>query len=160
MARWRDTLSFLSEAVGADIRKGEGEESMKISQSGLLGRIYRWYYEKLSDRHVVPDETNLCQFCRTIFVWLPIKVLSLVGIVLFCVFCVLFLFFILIPENIGWAAHWIVWGAITSGFVWWYLTDNDLMSEVHIELPEPVRVFGAWIAAKKQKICPFIEWTE
>ena len=45
MAGWRDTLPFLSEAVGADIRKGEGEVSFFVGtmiyfiQQGISGPI-------------------------------------------------------------------------------------------------------------------------
>lgn len=135
---------------------------MNISKSGVLGRLYRWNYENLSDRHVIPESTNLCQFCRTIFVWLPMKFAGLIIIVLIVLLSTLYVFFIFIPDDLGWTFHYVFWICVASGFVGWYLSDNHLIPQphFHVTAPEPVTVFWTWMVAKKQKICPFIDWTE
>ena len=135
---------------------------MNISKSGTLGRFYHWYYEDISDQHCVPRSTNLCQFCRTVFLRIPLIILISTVMALLAIAAVLFLFFILIPDNLGWTFHYLFWICVASGFVGWYLGDNDLIpqSHFHVTAPEPVTVLWAWIVAKKQKICPFIEWTE
>lgn len=146
---------------------------MNLPRDNWLVKLYKWNFDYLSTRWVVYD-TNLCHFCRVVFFWVPFKVISGMSIISIATFSLLYFFFILVPDA-GWAAHWIIWGIITSGFIFWYLADNyktpaemaDSFGEAVENMIEAIPptpkfitdftvVVWEWVKGKKQKICPLI----
>jgi hypothetical protein len=122
---------------------------MVVNKNSWHYKFWSWTYH---NRYDVPQETNLCNYCQRIF-WLGLMHLFLGSMVLFLVLALLYAIFVQ-----GFYYHtglsFIILGAIvaviggTLGYAWW--ADSR-------EYREPGLV-GQWVSAKKQKICPLVEF--
>lgn len=137
---------------------------MKLSRANALVRIFEFNY-RFSD-NTAPANTDLCHFMRVILVWLPLKF----AFGLFTVAAAALLFLLAFDAFYRWwpLLYAVFWSGVASIFVVTYMWSEhygkmERLSKV-LNKPFPriegLEIFGAWLAAKKAKICPLVEIVE
>lgn len=126
---------------------------MKIKTNTWHYRWWRWTY---GDNYL-PDQTNLCSYVQRIF-WIT---LGHVFIYVLLVFAILLLVgFVGLLEYQGWRYHTMGTAighgsvVVSIGLLALYAATTDANYD-----REPTLV-GKWISAKKQGVCPLIEFEE
>lgn len=123
---------------------------MKIGKRNILGKLYRFNFEFLSDNWFEP-QTDLCRFMRVIFIWLPLKLLgvlfAIVGLFMALIFIPLYEFGLLLYLNCL---------AIIAGIIYAGIRVMEGYESIGPEATS-VELVAYYYKAVKQRICPIIE---
>ena len=150
---------------------------MNISKESSMGKLFFWALgicEKFTDRSLeykFRNQTNLCHFVRTVFVYTPIILLLQLLFWVGAVTCL-----IVVPAYMfGFAGFLKTTGLVLAGIVLVILllflifligegysrTRNWISDFKHgrKRAPTPLSITVDWVKAKKQKICPIIRFS-
>lgn len=130
---------------------------MIVSSRSLIGRVFLWNYEQLVEKTYLAEwyrerGTNLCHLIRTVFVVVPLKVLGMIFAATALAFVLEFPF--LYNGLLGglWvyaiiAAAMILFGGMVL-----------LIASIRHREPESFGIVAAWVAAKKERVCPLVRF--
>lgn len=130
---------------------------MKISNQSWHYKLMKWV--GITDPR---DRTNLCSYIRGIFLTITIPLVLILSPIIIAIVLLLGL------EPSGWifAATIVTIFEVAILIVIGYTILSDYYSETikHILFPNRIKrkepnIFFEWLKAKKQKICPMIEFT-
>jgi hypothetical protein len=105
---------------------------MKISKNSWHYKLTKWITpkEKLVNGELA--QTNFCDYFG------HLMALLFIGLPLFAVMAVL----------------------LSPALLWGWMEDKGWIKKPQEGRREPTTLFGKWFKAKKEKVCPVIEWTD
>ena len=119
---------------------------MIINTNSWHYKVWKWSYEMTDD--LVPFETNLCAYVRCVFLLTPLKCLffGFIFAVLYPIAALLRGLQIVVMYPFGYRPY---------GF------DFDENRKVNqLTGPSKINLLAEWVAAKKQKVCPLVEFED
>ena len=134
---------------------------MEIKKDSWWYKIYDLNIDLGTEWRNYPQQENLCHFMRVVLFWVPAKLLMIVAVALLVLAQVAFW---LSDFYMKWVVgYWMFVVFCTALPTCIYLKQfqyHDKRTKkvaIKTSLPSP---FTEWIKAKKQKICPFIEFID
>jgi hypothetical protein len=120
---------------------------MIINKNSWHYKIYRWTY--WNNGFGVPNQTNLCQYVQRLF-WM-----SLVNVFIILLLATLLLCISGGLVKFGWQHPLALLGIIATTIAVLFLIGLFIWTKEKIET---TRITNAWLAAKKEKICPLVKF--
>lgn len=129
---------------------------MKINTNSWHYKLWVKSYE--DGNTWVPEHIDLCRYCHRVF-WKMMSyvlgaalALGILGSIVYAIYCVA-IHFLLVVELIGIILVVLVVLILPGFYIYW------LNSRPNIYNPEPKTLVGKWLQARKQRVCPMVEFT-
>ena len=149
---------------------------MRLNLNQWHVKLYFWcldVWDSFQENYTTRDRANLCQYIRTIFVWMPLTLAAHIGFVLFTFYVLLYY-----PGThfgaVGTISGYFTVALIIGAFILYFKVEDKLKErrlkkeeqasadvvEKEEKAPGFIEIVWLYLVTTKKKFCPTIEFSK